>query len=88
MKEFPKISIKMKNFKTFCEARQGNYSAPHQTKASHVSETKISLRRDTRVYRYLLSKCFVNAFLGCLEMMQCKFFLTPTRNMFAGKLVK
>ena len=37
----------------------------------------------------MLSKSFENAVLGRLEMVQCKFFyLTPTKNMLAGKCVK
>ena len=41
------------------------------------------------IYRYLLTKCLENAVLGCPEMVHWKkIFLTPNRNMFAGKFVK
>ena len=53
------------------------------------SWTKISLQRYAGIYRHLLSKCFENAVFECLEMVQFRcFFLTATRNMFAGKLVR
>ena len=39
------------------------------------------------IYRHTLSKGFKNAVLGRQEMVQCKVFLTPNRNMFAGKFV-
>ena len=79
MVEFAKISIKMKNCKTFYEAQtascpKGNHPAsPNQIKSYYVSGTKILLQRYTEIYRHLLSMCFKNAVLGRQEMMQCKF---------------
>ena len=49
---------------------KGIYSA--SIKASYVSWTKIIEGRFTGVYRHLLSKCFENAVLGHLKMIQCK----------------
>ena len=51
--------------------------------------TKIFLRRYTKIYRHSLSKHSENVLPGRLEMVQCQsLYLTPTRNMLAGKLVK
>ena len=66
----------MKNFKTFYEDQTVNHlkeiiQLPHQIKASYVSGTKSFLRRCTGIYRHMLSKCFENAVLGRLEMVQC-----------------
>ena len=52
-----------------------NYQASHQIKASYISETNIFLRRYTGLYSHLLSKCFEIVVLGCLEMVQCKWFI-------------
>ena len=75
--EFPGISIKRENCKTFYEVQTvgRNCSAssqptPHQIKYYYVS--KIFLRRYTEIYRYLLSMCFKNAVLKRSEMVQCK----------------
>ena len=75
--EFPGISIKRENCKTFCEVQTvgRNCSAssqptPHQIKYYYVSKT--FLRRYTEIYRYLLSMCFKNAVLKRSEMVQCK----------------
>ena len=86
----------MKNFKPFCEAQTVSHlkkitqiSLPDQIKASNISGTKISIQKFTRIYRHLLSKCFENPVRRHLEMVQCKcLFLTPTRNMLAGKFEK
>ena len=49
---------------------------------------KIFLERHTETYIYLLSRCSKKVVLGHQEMMQCKlFFLTPNRNMSAGKFL-
>ena len=53
---------------------KGNYSVPHQIKASNVSGTNIFERRFTGIYRHLLSKCTKNAVLERLKMVQCKCF--------------
>ena len=53
---------------------KGNYSVPHQIKASYVSRTNIFERRFTGIYRHLLSKCSKNAVLERLKMVQCKCF--------------
>ena len=71
--EATKISIKIKNFKTFYEA-QTVIKAPHYIRGSNISGTKFFLRRFTGTYRHLLSKGLKNAILGRLEMVQCKCF--------------
>ena len=85
--EFSNISIQMKKCKTFCKTQIPNrlknfiQSPPpippplllHEIKHYYVSKTKFSWRRYIEIYRYLLSKYFKNAVLGCQEMMQCKY---------------
>ena len=84
--EFSNISIKMKKYKTICKtqtaSRLKNFiqSPPippplllHEMKHYYISKTKFFLRRYIEIYRYLLSKYFKNAVLGCQEMMQCKY---------------
>ena len=51
-------------------------------------KSKSFLRRYTAIYGYLFSQYFENAVLGCLEMMQWNFFLTPTISMFAKNVLK
>ena len=95
MVQFPKIQSKW-NLKLFCEAQTMSHlkeitqiSLTHQIKTSNISGTKIFLQKFTRIYRHLLSECFENPVRRHLEMVQCKcFFLTPTRNTFAGKFGK
>ena len=77
--EFPEISIKRENCKTFCKVQTVNrnhsvssHPTPNQIKFYYVSRTKIFLRRYTEIYRYLLSMCFKNAVLKRSEMVQCK----------------
>ena len=92
--EFPKISIKMKNFKIFGEAQTASYlkkiiQPPTRLKLPIiVSGTNIFLWRYTGIYRHLLSKSFSTAVLECPEMVQCKCFYWPIRNMVAGKFVE
>ena len=83
--EFPKISIKMKNFKTFYEDQTKSlfkeiiqpttrYKLPRSLK-------QILSYRDT-VYRNIqifVFKCFENAVLGHLRMVQCKCFFSDTK---------
>ena len=81
--EFPKISIKMKNCKTFYkfqtarrlkEGIQGNYLPD---KILLLLWNKNFLREiyiNIQTYRHLLSKCFKIAFLGSQEMVQFKCF--------------
>ena len=93
--QFPKISIKIKTYKTFYEAQTASPlpnptphpTPPNQIKAYYVSGKNIFLRRRTEIYRHLLSKCFENAVLGLLEMVQCKCF-SWHHKMFTGKFVK
>ena len=91
--EFPKISIKMKNSKTFRVTQTANrlkeiIQSPIK-KVSFDPETKIFLRKYAGIYRHFLSKCFENVVLERLEMVQCKKkFLRPTRNIFTGKFFK
>ena len=51
--EFSKISIRIKNCKTFCKAQT----------AKRLKKF-IQLRRYIEIYRHLLSKCFKNAVFG------------------------
>ena len=83
--EFPKISIKMIDFKIFYESQTAicvkEIIKSHATKASYISGTKNFERRFTGIYRH--SKCSKNAVPGPRKMVECKcFFLTPTRNIF------
>ena len=79
--EFPKISIKMKNCKTFYKAAshlKGIIQPPPSPfppdKILQCLWDKNFLRRYKEIYRHLLSKGFTNAVLGCQEMVQCKCF--------------
>ena len=79
--EFSKISIKMKNYKTFCKVQTASHlkeiippTHPHQIKPYYDSETKIFLRRYLQIHRHLLSMCFKNAVLGRQEIVQCNIF--------------
>ena len=85
MLEVQKISIKMKNCKSFLwgpnsQLPQGNYSASPQS-PTHPPSDKILLRlwkkniwRYTEIYRHLIWKCFKNAVLWGQEMVQPKCF--------------
>ena len=70
MDEFPKISIRMKNFKilevpnSHCSER--NFSTPSPP------PPEIFDRRFTGIYRHLLSKFSKNAVLERLKMVLCK----------------
>ena len=91
--EFSKISIKIKNCKTFCKAQTANrlkkfiQSPPHQNKPYYVSETNFFKEtfRNIQTFAFkVLQECssWVSR-NGAVQM----FFLTPNRNMFAGKFV-
>ena len=92
--DFPNILIGIKNLKTFSEAQTAsrlkeNFQHPTRQKLPTSLEQKVSYG-DSQEYTDI---CFSNVprmqFLGILEMGHCKcFFLTSTRNMFAGKFVK
>ena len=95
--EFQKISIKVKNCKTFYETQTASplkeIIQPPPTPIPPYKIllglwNKIFLERYTEIYRHLISQCFKKVVLGRQEMMQCKcFFLTPNRNMSARKFV-
>ena len=79
--------------KTICQSLDSKICFKQFLKLSKIFRQRLwnknSFRRYTKIYRHLLSKHFENALPRCLEMVHCHFFyLTPTRNMFAGKLVK
>ena len=78
-----KISINMKNFKTFCKTQTASHfkEVTQQIKAYYVSGTKIFSRRYAEIYRHLHSKCFKNAVLGRLEMVQCQCFFWHQPNV-------
>ena len=76
--EFSKISIKIKNCKTFCKPQTANrlkkfnlsFPIPPSTRWNLTTSRKqFLLRRCIEIYRHLLSKCFKNAFLGSQEMV-------------------
>ena len=86
--EFPKISIKMKNSKTFRVTQTANrlkeiIQSPIK-KVSFDPETKIFLRKYAGIYRHFLSKYFENVVLERLEMVQCKkkFFETNQKHFY------
>ena len=88
----------MKNCKRFYKAQAASllrrlfslspHRPRHQMKSYYVFRTKIFWRICTEISRHLLWKCFKKAVFGPEEIMQCAyFFLTPNRNVLAGKLV-
>ena len=100
MFEFQKISIKMKNCKTFYEAQTASclkeiiqpppnpQPIPYQTKSYYVFRTKIFLRRYTETYRHFLSKCFKNAILWRQEMVQLICFFWHQTEKCSWKICK
>ena len=96
MVEFPKISIKMKNCKTFYEgqtaSRVKEIILPHQHPSSQSDKILLRLWNKnflTEICKNVQTFAFKNAVLGRQEMMQCKcFFLTPNRKMLVGKFAK
>ena len=81
---FPKIFIKMKNWKTFYEAQTASHlkeiiqpppNPPTPGKSYYFSGTKYCyIQRYTEIYRHLLSKCFKNEVPGRQEMVQYSVF--------------
>ena len=97
--EFSKISIKMKNCKTFCQVQTASHVkeiiqpppphlTPYQIKPYYVSGTNIFFRRYKEIYRHLLSKCFKNAVLGRKDMVQYKYFSDSKQKYVCWKFVK
>ena len=94
--EFQKISIKMKNCKTFYETQTAScLKEIIQPPQPPIPPDKILIRlwnknfleRYTEIYRYLLSKCFKKVVLGRQEMVQCKcFFLHQTETCLLENL--
>ena len=83
MLEFQKISIKVKNCKSFYEAQTTSClkeiiqppppipnPPPSDKILLHLWEKKLG--RYTEIYKHLLSKCFKNAVLWHQEMVQLK----------------
>ena len=101
MLEFQKISIKMKNCKTFYEAQTVIYPKeiikPPPNPQPTLPLDKILLRlwdknflteiyRNMQIFAFkVLQECSSFASRNGAAQM---FFLTPNRNMFAGKFVK
>ena len=82
--EFLKISIDMKNRKTFYKAQTAreNFSLSsqpthHQIKSYYVFETKFFLGRYTEICRHFLSNSLKKVVLWRQEMVQCKIFFWP-----------
>ena len=97
--EFQKDLIKMKNCKTFYEARTAR--RPKGICVRDITKEiiqpfpdsllifgiKIFLRRNAEIHKYLLSKSFKNTVLGRQEMLQCKcFFWHQTETCFLENL--
>ena len=78
MVEFSKISVEMIISKHFACPKQRTawrkLFIPQQIKASCVSGTNIFWWRFIGINRHLISKCFENAVLAGLEMVQWKCF--------------
>ena len=77
---FQKFQIKLKILKHFTSPRQRS----SWKKLFSLRGTKAFERGFTGIYRQLLSKCFENAVLGRLEMVQykCFFWLQPETCFF------
>ena len=77
--EFPKLSIKIKNFKTF-------YEAQAVRRLKEVIQLLSEIHRIIQIFSFpVFWKCSSRAFRnGAVQI----FFLIPTRNMFVGKFVK
>ena len=88
--KFPKISFKMKNFKTFRSTKQRSawrklISLPTRLKLPTSLERKFS-NEFTRICRHLFSKDSENAVLGVWKWYVQMFLLTPTKKMFLAVL--
>ena len=77
--EFPKLSIKIKNFKTF-------YEAQAVRRLKEVIQLLSEIHRIIQIFSFpVFWKCSSRAFRnGAVQI----FFLIPTRNMFVGKFAK
>ena len=82
--DIPKISIKMRNCKTFYkvetviplkEILQSSHNPPPSDSILLNLWNKNFLWEYTEISRHLFSKCFKNAALGPPKMVQCKCFL-------------
>ena len=88
--EFTKISVKMKNCKTFYKAQKSSRlnkiiqllpNPLHQINLATSFLTEIYRNKRTFAFKVLQECSFVRQ-----ETVKCKcFFLTPKKNMFAGK---
>ena len=93
--EFSKISIKIKNCKTFCKAQTANRlkkfiqsPPPHQNKPYYVSETNFfkETYRNIQTFAFkVLQEC--SSWVSRNGVVQI-FFLTPHRNKFAGNFIR
>ena len=84
---FQKISIIVKNFKTFYDSETAIYLkgiiSPSINKACYVTGAKSFERLLTGIYKHLLCNCFNNAVHGPSRNHTIQiFFLAPTRNCF------
>ena len=99
--KFPKVSIKMKNWKTSCEvqttSRLNEIIQPLHRPPLPTQPDKISLRLWnknflTQIYRNnqtFAFEMFLGYILGRKQIVQCRcFFLTANRKIFAPKFVK
>ena len=77
--EFPKLSIKTENVKTFYEDQT---MSRLQEDVPPTTPDKGFLRRYTGIYRHLLSQCFKDTDFGRLEMGQCRCFFWHQRETY------
>ena len=95
--EFRKISIKMKNCKTFYETQTASrlkeiIKLPpppcYQIKSYYVFVTKIFSGRYTETYRHLLSKCFKNVDFGVRDWCSANVFSDAKQKHVCWKICK
>ena len=85
--EFSKISIKIKNYKTFCKAQIANHLKKFiQCPLINPTRTNLTTSREQFFLRWYIEtyKHLLSSRNGVVQI----FFLTPHRNIFAGKFVR
>ena len=95
---FPKISIKMKNCKTFYEAQTASpfeeiikppiTPQSHQLKSYYVFGIKEFFERYTKVFRNLLQVLQECSSWASRKVAMQMFFLTTNKKIFAGKILQ
>ena len=90
--EFTKISIKMKNCKTFYEAQKTSrvneiIQLPSNPPPSDKILLPLFLRRYTEINGHLLSKCFKNAVLGVKKRWSANVFSDSIQKYVCWKIL-